>query len=87
MWSCCLLCTGREAQRPLEMDRRLLVMQGVMSPQDARLAVDAGAAGIVVSNHGGRQLDHCAATLDMVNPAVYPQDFAAPIACCGACQL
>eukprot|EP00891_Asterochloris_glomerata_P001620 jgi/Astpho2/1620/fgenesh1_pm.00028_%23_12_t len=59
-------------------------VKGVMSPQDARLAVDAGAAGIVVSNHGGRQLDHCAATLDMVNPAVYPQDFAAPIACCGA---
>ena len=44
-----------------------------MSPQDARLAVDAGAAGIVVSNHGGRQLDHCAATLDMVNPAAYFQ--------------
>ena len=48
-------------------------MQGVMSPQDARLAVDAGAAGIVVSNHGGRQLDHCAATLDMVSPAAYFQ--------------
>lgn len=41
-------------------------MQGVMSPQDARAAVDAGVDGIVLSNHGGRQLDHSPAPLDMV---------------------
>lgn len=37
-----------------------------MSPQDARAAVDAGVDGIVLSNHGGRQLDHSPAPLDMV---------------------
>lgn len=41
-------------------------MQGVMSPQDARAAVDAGVDGIVLSNHGGRQLDYSPAPLDMV---------------------
>jgi L-lactate dehydrogenase (cytochrome) len=34
-----------------------LVLKGILDPQDARHAVDAGADAIVVSNHGGRQLD------------------------------
>jgi L-lactate dehydrogenase (cytochrome) len=34
-----------------------LIIKGVLDPEDARLAVDAGADGVVVSNHGGRQLD------------------------------
>jgi 4-hydroxymandelate oxidase len=41
-----------------------VVVKGVVHPDDARLAVEAGAAGIVVSNHGGRQLDGAIATLD-----------------------
>lgn len=34
-----------------------IVLKGILSPADAALAVEAGAAGIVVSTHGGRQLD------------------------------
>jgi L-lactate dehydrogenase (cytochrome) len=34
-----------------------LVVKGIMDPDDARQAVDAGADAIIVSNHGGRQLD------------------------------
>jgi L-lactate dehydrogenase (cytochrome) len=34
-----------------------LVVKGVLDPEDARHAVDAGVDGVVVSNHGGRQLD------------------------------
>lgn len=34
-----------------------LILKGIMDAEDARLAVDAGADAIVVSNHGGRQLD------------------------------
>jgi 4-hydroxymandelate oxidase len=34
-----------------------LLVKGVVTPEDARLAVDRGADGIIVSNHGGRQLD------------------------------
>lgn len=40
-----------------------LVVKGVLSADDARRAVDAGADAIVVSNHGGRQLDTVAPTL------------------------
>jgi len=35
-----------------------VVVKGVMTIEDANRAIDAGAAGIVVSNHGGRRLDH-----------------------------
>jgi (S)-2-hydroxy-acid oxidase len=34
-----------------------------MDPEDAKLAVEAGADGIIVSNHGGRQLDGISSTL------------------------
>ncbi len=34
-----------------------IVLKGILTAEDARLAVEHGAAGIVVSNHGGRQLD------------------------------
>ena len=40
-----------------------LVVKGVLDPRDARMAVDAGADGIIVSNHGGRQLDGAVAPL------------------------
>lgn len=41
-----------------------IVIKGLLVQEDARLAVEHGAAGIVVSNHGGRQLDGAPATLD-----------------------
>jgi L-lactate dehydrogenase (cytochrome) len=40
-----------------------IVAKGVMTGEDARRAIDVGAAGVVVSNHGGRQLDGVSATL------------------------
>lgn len=39
-------------------------IKGIVTPEDAALAVDHGVDGIVVSNHGGRQLDGTLATLD-----------------------
>jgi L-lactate dehydrogenase (cytochrome) len=39
-----------------------LIVKGVLDPEDARRAVDAGVDGIVVSNHGGRQLDSVPST-------------------------
>lgn len=41
-----------------------VVVKGVLRPDDAKRAVDAGAEAVWVSNHGGRQLDHAAATAD-----------------------
>jgi len=40
-----------------------IVVKGVLTADDARRSVDGGAAGVVVSNHGGRQLDSVAASL------------------------
>lgn len=41
-----------------------LLVKGVLTGEDARLALDAGVDGIVVSNHGGRQVDGAVAALD-----------------------
>ena len=41
-----------------------VVVKGVQHPDDARLAVDAGAAGLICSNHGGRQVDGAVGSLD-----------------------
>ncbi len=43
-----------------------LLIKGIVRPDDALRAADAGAAGLVVSNHGGRQLDTAPATLDVL---------------------
>ncbi len=45
------------------------VLKGIIDPDDARRAADAGVTGIVVSNHGGRQLDRGPATIDAL-PAI-----------------
>jgi L-lactate dehydrogenase (cytochrome) len=39
-----------------------LIVKGILDPEDARIAVDAGADAILVSNHGGRQLDGAPST-------------------------
>jgi len=41
-----------------------VVLKGIVTAEDAKLAIEHGAAAIVVSNHGGRQLDGVPATLD-----------------------
>ena len=44
------------------------VIKGIQSPTDAQRAVDAGASAIMISNHGGRQLDGTPAPVDCVAP-------------------
>ena len=41
-----------------------LILKGILSPEDAKIAIERGVDGIAVSNHGGRQLDGAPATLD-----------------------
>jgi isopentenyl diphosphate isomerase/L-lactate dehydrogenase-like FMN-dependent dehydrogenase len=43
-----------------------VLLKGIMTPEDAQAAVEAGAAGIVVSNHGGRVLDHTPGTAHVI---------------------
>ena len=47
-----------------------VVLKGVVTAEDAEMAVDHGAAAVVVSNHGGRQLDGAPATLDALPEVV-----------------
>ncbi len=47
-----------------------LVIKGILDPADATRAVEHGAAAIVVSNHGGRQLDRAPASLDALEAVV-----------------
>jgi 4-hydroxymandelate oxidase len=61
-----------------ECDLPVLV-KGVLTGEDAALAVRHGAAGIVVSNHGGRQLDRVSATADALGEVVDAVDGRLPV--------
>ena len=45
---------------------RKLLVKGILALEDAQLAAEHGADGIIVSNHGGRQLDGAPATMDVL---------------------
>jgi len=66
----------RLAWTHLELIRKLwrghLVLKGVLAPEDARIARESGVDGVIVSNHGGRQLDGALAPLRAL-PAVAAQ--------------
>ncbi|HET7052419.1 MAG TPA: alpha-hydroxy acid oxidase [Solirubrobacterales bacterium] len=60
-----------ETLADLASDCRVPVLvKGVLTPEDAVLAVEHGAAGVIVSNHGGRQLDRCLASADALPEVV-----------------
>lgn len=46
-----------------------VILKGIMDPEDAKLAVKTGADAIIVSNHGGRQLDGAPSTIEVL-PAI-----------------
>ena len=56
--------TWRDVEVLAAISELPVIVKGVVTAEDARLAVEHGAAAVVVSNHGGRQLDGAPATLD-----------------------
>jgi 4-hydroxymandelate oxidase len=56
--------TWKEIEWLRSLTKLPLVMKGVLNPDDAARGVDLGASGIIVSNHGGRNLDTLPATID-----------------------
>lgn len=56
-----------------------MLVKGVLTAEDAALAVEHGAAGVVVSNHGGRQLDCVSATADALPEVVEAVGDRAPV--------
>ena len=49
-----------------EWGNKPFLIKGIMNPEDAKKAVEIGASGIVISNHGGRQLDHVLAPIEIL---------------------
>lgn len=45
-----------------------LAVKGIMTPEDAKRSISSGASGVMVSNHGGRQLDGAPAPIDQIGP-------------------
>lgn len=73
VWEECISWLKKEAA-PMEV-----WVKGLVTPEDAVLAVEHGADGIIVSNHGGRQLDGAMATLDALPPIIGAVDGRIPV--------
>ncbi|MDX6622850.1 MAG: 4-hydroxymandelate oxidase [Solirubrobacterales bacterium] len=56
-----------------------VLVKGILTPEDAALAAEHGAAAVVVSNHGGRQLDRSPATADVLGEIVDAVDGRVPV--------
>jgi L-lactate dehydrogenase (cytochrome) len=61
--------TWKDLERVRERWKGKLVVKGILDPEDARRVTDLGADALVVSNHGGRQLDGAPSSISML-PAV-----------------
>jgi isopentenyl diphosphate isomerase/L-lactate dehydrogenase-like FMN-dependent dehydrogenase len=62
--------TWRDLEQLLAEAGLPVVLKGLLTAEDARLACEHGVAAVVVSNHGGRQLDGVAATADVLTEVV-----------------
>jgi lactate 2-monooxygenase len=62
-----------------ERTRLPILLKGICHPDDARRALDAGVDGLIVSNHGGRQVDGAVATLDALPGVVDAVDDRVPV--------
>jgi lactate 2-monooxygenase len=62
-----------------ERTRLPIVLKGILHPDDARRAIEAGVDGIIVSNHGGRQVDGAAAAADALPGVVEAVDGRLPV--------
>ncbi|XBH70827.1 hypothetical protein VPH35_098410 [Triticum aestivum] len=63
-----------------------ILVKGILTAEDARKAVEAGAAGVIVSNHGGRQLDYAPATISVLEEVVKAVAGAVPVLVDGGIQ-
>jgi 4-hydroxymandelate oxidase len=61
------MCNWNYISKIVESSRRPLILKGILSPADAERARETGASGIIVSNHGGRQLDGAISSLDALD--------------------
>jgi isopentenyl diphosphate isomerase/L-lactate dehydrogenase-like FMN-dependent dehydrogenase len=58
--------TRKQIEELVKSTRLPFIAKGIMSAEEAQIALDAGARGIVVSNHGGRVLDHTPGVVEVL---------------------
>ncbi|XP_058079583.1 peroxisomal (S)-2-hydroxyacid oxidase GLO4-like isoform X1 [Magnolia sinica] len=56
-----------------------ILIKGVLTAEDARMAVDAGVSGVIVSNHGARQLDYAPASISVLEEVVKAVEGRVPV--------
>ncbi|MEA2627527.1 MAG: 4-hydroxymandelate oxidase [Candidatus Binatota bacterium] len=71
--------TWRDLEQLADASPIPVLVKGILTPEDARLAVEHGAAGVIVSNHGGRQLDGVAASIEALPEVVEAVGDATPV--------
>jgi isopentenyl diphosphate isomerase/L-lactate dehydrogenase-like FMN-dependent dehydrogenase len=64
----------RDVEQLVSLSGLPVIVKGVLTEEDAKLACEHGASAIVVSNHGGRQLDGVSATIDALEEVVTAVD-------------
>jgi 4-hydroxymandelate oxidase len=74
-----VVLSWRDVEWMRSVARVPLVLKGILSADDARLAVEAGADGLIVSNHGGRNLDTVPATIDVLSEIIEAVDSRVPV--------
>lgn len=71
--------TPTEIRQLISRSKMQFILKGIMTPDEAEMAVDAGASAIVVSNHGGRVLDHTPGTAEVLPEIVEAVDNSIPV--------
>ncbi|MFZ5942953.1 MAG: alpha-hydroxy-acid oxidizing protein [Bacillota bacterium] len=56
----------KQLQEIVRSTKLPVILKGIMTVEDALIAAEAGVSAIVVSNHGGRSMDHCAGTAEVL---------------------
>jgi L-lactate dehydrogenase (cytochrome) len=60
-----------------------ILLKGIQSPEDAQLAIQSGVDGIMVSNHGGRQLDGSPPIIELIEPIAHAVNGRISVVCDG----
>ena len=62
--------TWKDAAWMIEQWNKPFAIKGILSVEDAKIAADIGASAVMVSNHGGRQMDGCPAPFEVIGDIV-----------------
>ena len=62
--------TWKDAAWMIEQWDKPFAIKGILSVEDAKMAVEVGASAVMISNHGGRQMDGCPAPIEVLGDIV-----------------